>query len=165
MSLTDSELGYIASDLGAALLARGWKVACAESCTGGWIAKTLTDIPGSSAWFGWGLVTYANDSKVAFLDVPIAMLDVYGAVSEPVVRAMADGVKRRSGAELAVSVSGIAGPDGGSVKKPIGTVWFAWSGPAGIEAQVHRFEGDRESVRRASVARALQGLQMLLTDS
>ena len=165
MSLTDSELGYIASDLGAALLARGWKVACAESCTGGWIAKTLTDIPGSSAWFGWGLVTYANDSKLALLDVPIAMLDVYGAVSEPVVRAMADGVKRRSGAALAVSVSGIAGPDGGSVKKPIGTVWFAWSGPAGIEAQVHRFEGDRESVRRASVARALQGLQRLLTDS
>lgn len=165
MSLTDSELGCMAADLGAGLLARGWQVACAESCTGGWIAKILTDIPGSSAWFGWGLVTYANDSKLALLDVPAPVLDVYGAVSEPVVRAMADGVQRRSGAELAVSVSGIVGPDGGSEKKPVGTVWFAWSGPAGIKAQAHRFEGDRESVRRASVARALQGLQMLLADS
>lgn len=165
MSVTDSELERMAADLGAALLARGWHVACAESCTGGWIAKTLTDIPGSSAWFGWGLVAYANDAKLGLLDIPTAVLDTHGAVSEPVVRAMADGVKQRSGAELAVSVSGIVGPDGGSANKPVGTVWFAWSGPAGIQAQMHRFQGDRELVRRESVARALQGLQTLLTDS
>jgi nicotinamide-nucleotide amidase len=110
-------------------------------------------------------VTYANDAKLGLLDIPAALLDESGAVSEPVVRAMAEGVQRQSGAELAVAVSGIAGPDGGSVDKPVGTVWFAWCGPAGTRAEVHRFEGDREAVRRATVAQALQGLLTLLTAS
>jgi len=165
MVVTDSKLESIAGDLGAALLARGWQVACAESCTGGWIAKALTDIPGSSVWFGWGLVTYANDAKRGLLDVPAALLEEHGAVSEPVVRAMAEAVKRRSGADLAVAVSGVAGPDGGTAEKPVGTVFFAWSGPEGTQVAVHRFDGNRESVRRGSVERALQGLQTMLAES
>jgi len=162
MAVTDTELGSLAGELGAALKARGWHVACAESCTGGWIAKTLTDLPGSSAWFGWGYVTYANEAKVRALGVEMELLEEHGAVSEPVVRAMAEGIQRISGAEIAVAVSGVAGPGGGTKERPVGTVWFAWTGPAGTRAQVHRFDGDRDTIRHASVARALQGLLALL---
>lgn len=163
MTVADGELVHRATELGTALVARRWHVACAESCTGGWIAKALTDIPGSSAWFGWGFVAYDDQAKVKALDVEEDLLDEYGAVSEPVVRAMAEGVKRISGAELSVAVSGVAGPSGGTHDKPVGTVWFAWSGPAGTQAQVRRFSGDREAIRHDSVAHALHGLLALLT--
>ena len=162
MAVTDTELGSLASELGAALTARGWHVACAESCTGGWIAKTLTDLSGSSGWFGWGYVAYANEAKVGALGVELELLEEHGAVSEPVVRAMAEGVKRISGAEIAVAVSGIVGPDGGTKERPVGTVWFAWTGPSGTRAQVHRFEGERDTIRHDSVAWALQGLLAML---
>jgi len=162
MAATDGELENLARELGAALAARRWHVACAESCTGGWIAKTLTDIPGSSAWFGWGFVTYDNQAKVETLQVAERLLTEHGAVSEPVVRAMAEGVKRISSAQIAVAVSGVAGPAGGIEDKPVGTVWFAWSGPAGTSAELHRFRGDRETIRRDSVALAMHGLLSLL---
>ncbi len=162
MAATDSELLRLARELGTALEARRWRVACAESCTGGWIAKALTDIPGSSAWFGWGFVAYDNHAKVKMLQVAEHLLDEHGAVSEPVVRALAEGVRRASGAQLTVAVSGVAGPAGGTDDKPVGTVWFAWTGPAGTQTQVHRFAGDREAIRRDSVAQALHGLLALL---
>ena len=141
MTATDGELLRLARELGAALVARRWHVACAESCTGGWIAKALTDIPGSSAWFGWGFVAYDNQAKVTMLQVAEHLLDEYGAVSEPVVRALAEGAKRVSGAELSVAGSGVAGPAGGTDDKPVGTVWLAWAGPAGTHAQVHHSAG------------------------
>ncbi len=165
MTATDGELDRLARELGAALLARRWHVACAESCTGGWIAKALTDIPGSSAWFGWGLVAYDDQAKDKMLEVREDLLAEHGAVSEPVVRARAEGVQRLSGAELAVAVSGIAGPAGGTDDKPVGTVWFAWTGPAGTQTRVHRFAGDREAIRRDSVAEALHGLLALLASA
>ncbi len=162
MAATDSELLRLARELGAALEARRWRVACAESCTGGWIAKALTDIPGSSAWFGWGFVAYDDHAKVKMLQVAEHLLDAHGAVSEPVVRALAEGVRRASGAQLTVAVSGVAGPAGGTDEKPVGTVWFAWTGPDGTQTQDRRFAGDREAIRRDSVAQALHGLLALL---
>jgi nicotinamide-nucleotide amidase len=158
---TDRDLETLARRLGRALLARGWRVATAESCTGGWIAKALTDVPGSSQWFESGAVVYSNASKTDLLGVPPALLETHGAVSEPVVRAMADGARARFGVELAVAVSGIAGPDGGTADKPVGTVWFAWSAPRGMTAECVRLGGDREAVRRASVAHALERLLAL----
>ena len=158
MTPTDEELESLARTLGDALLGSRAKVACAESCTGGWISKVLTDVPGSSSWFGWGFVTYANEAKRGELDVPVESLSEHGAVSEPVVAAMAQKARERSGAEYAVAVSGIAGPDGGTEDKPVGTVWFAWGGPQTIRTERCRFDGNREFVRRQSVARALEGL-------
>ena len=158
MTGTDEELAALALRLGRALLVHGWRVATAESCTGGWIAKTLTDVPGSSQWFESGVVAYSNAAKSAELDVPAALVAEHGAVSEPVVRAMADGARRRLGVPLAVAVSGIAGPGGGTADKPVGTVWFAWSAPHTTSAERVLYGGDREAVRRQSVARALEGL-------
>lgn len=155
---TDAALAGLARRLGAALGARGWRVATAESCTGGWIAKAMTDVPGSSRWFETGFVTYANDAKSRELGIAAATLDAHGAVSEPVVAAMAEGARRRSGAEVAVAVSGIAGPDGGTAQKPVGTVWFAWAFPEGVRSECSVFAGDREAVRRHAVACALEGL-------
>jgi nicotinamide-nucleotide amidase len=153
-----AELEGLARELGAALAARDWQVATAESCTGGWIAKAITDIAGSSGWFGTGWVTYSNGAKTSLLGVPADLIEAEGAVSEAVVRAMADGARRRSLADLAVAVSGIAGPGGGTPAKPVGLVWFAWASPDGVDAESRRFPGDRESVRRESVAHALRGL-------
>ena len=144
-------------------MARGARVACVESCTGGWIAKTLTDVPGSSAWFGWGWVTYADDAKRQLVGVPAQTLEAHGAVSEPVAAAMARAGRRLSGAEFAVAVTGIAGPDGGTPGKPVGTVWFAWSGPV-TRTERRVFAGDREFIRRQTVAYALRGL-LKLTES
>lgn len=155
---TDSELESAARRLGAALAARGARVAVAESCTGGWVAKALTDVAGSSAWFERGFVTYSNDAKIDMLAVPAGLIAGHGAVSEPVARAMADGARRRSGAELAVAVSGIAGPDGGTLDKPVGTVCFAWADRDTVQSGQCHFAGDREAVRRLSVAHALEGL-------
>ncbi len=138
-------------------------VATAESCTGGWIAKSITDIPGSSAVFGYGVVSYSNGAKESILGVDNATLEEHGAVSEAVVLAMARGALERSGADLAVAVSGIAGPDGGSDDKPVGTVWFAWAIREGDNVQISAdrrvFGGDREAVRRQTVLHAIGGLQ------
>jgi nicotinamide-nucleotide amidase len=152
---SDTDLYALAESLSRALLARGATVATAESCTGGWIAKALTDVPGSSAWFGTGFVSYSNAAKDALLGVPAALLAEHGAVSEAVVRAMVEGCLARSGAAIAVAVSGIAGPDGGSPAKPVGSVWLAVGDTGHVSAVLHRFAGDREAVRRQTVAAAL----------
>ena len=144
------------------LTVAGKAVATAESCTGGWIAKSITDIPGSSAAFGYGVVSYSNGAKESMLGVGNATLEAHGAVSEPVVEEMARGVLRLSGADLAVAVSGVAGPDGGTDDKPVGTVWFAWAVRDGSDALIdtscEHFSGDRELVRELTVAHALQGV-------
>ena len=140
----------------------GKAVATAESCTGGWIAKSITDIPGSSAVFGYGVVSYSNGAKESILGVKNATLEEHGAVSEQVVKEMVDGVLHLSGADIAVAVSGIAGPDGGTDDKPVGTVWFAWAVRDGahalIDTSCEHFSGDRELVRELTVAHALQGV-------
>jgi len=145
------------------MIAAGGSVATAESCTGGWIAKALTDISGSSACFGYGIVSYSNEAKEAVLGVQQRTLAAHGAVSDAVVREMAEGVLHLSGADLSVAVSGIAGPDGGTPDKPVGTVWFAWSarGPRGMrtDSELQRFAGDRDSVRRQTVLHGLRGLR------
>jgi len=153
------ELQQLAEQLGDALLRRGWKVALAESCTGGWVAKCLTDIAGSSGWFDRGFVTYSNAAKREMLGVSGGMLDTAGAVSEQTVLAMAAGVLAHSEADLALAISGIAGPGGAVPGKPVGTVCFAWA-VKGSQLQVHtqHFSGDREAVRRQSVAYGLRGL-------
>lgn len=137
-------------------------VATAESCTGGWVAKSITDIPGSSAVFGYGIVSYSNGAKESILGVRNATIGEHGAVSESVVHEMAEGALRLSGADIAVAVSGIAGPDGGTEEKPVGTVWFAWAVRDGSNALVDTsceyFSGDRELVRELTVAHALQGV-------
>jgi nicotinamide-nucleotide amidase len=134
----------------------------AESCTGGWVAKALTDVPGSSAWFQSGFITYANTAKTSVLGVPEALLARHGAVSESVVRRMAQGALRAAGADLAVAVSGIAGPGGGTATKPVGLVWFAIARRAGRRARVHvfscRFAGDRDAIRRRAVASVLRAV-------
>ena len=158
MSPADHELEALAMKLGRALHVRGWRVAAAESCTGGWIAKALTDVPGSSQWFDGSVVSYSNAAKTQLLGVPADVLEANGAVSEPAVRAMAEGARNRFGAQLAVAVSGVAGPTGGSADKPVGTVWFAWATPVGATTQQRHFAGDREAVRRQTVALALERL-------
>jgi nicotinamide-nucleotide amidase len=154
----DQDLEALALRLGRALLVRRWRVATAESCTGGWIAKTLTDVAGSSQWFDGSVVSYSNDAKTNLLGVSQELLEQHGAVSEQVVRAMANGARERFRTELAVAVSGIAGPDGGTPDKPVGTVWFAWATPNGIGAARRVFTGGREGVRRQSVAFAIERL-------
>jgi len=146
------------------LIASGVTVVTAESCTGGWIAKSLTDVSGSSAVFGFGIVSYSNDAKRSLLDVDPDTLEAHGAVSDEVVREMASGALARSGADLAVAVSGIAGPDGGTQDKPVGTVWFAWADCASdaIDTKRHYLKGDRETIRSQAVVLALQGLREML---
>ena len=157
---TDSALFALARAVGAQLFAARWRLVTAESCTAGWIAKAITDVPGSSAWFDGGYVTYSNEAKGRDLGVPTALLAAHGAVSEPVVRAMAEGALRRTGVEVALATSGIAGPDGGVPGKPVGTVWFALAHRRGqaveITTRVKFFKGDRDAVRRKSVQFALQ---------
>lgn len=138
-------------------------VAVAESCTGGWVAKTLTDRPGSSAWFEYGFVTYSNRAKVELLGVAQSDIDTHGAVSEVVARAMAEGAASRAGAEFSIAVTGIAGPDGGSASKPVGTVWFGWHAVGmGTRTERMEFAGDRDTVRRQTVTRSLAGLLDML---
>lgn len=153
----------LADALVSELSAAGHALATAESCTGGWIAKAITDIPGSSAVFGYGVVSYANGAKESLLGVQNATLEAQGSVSEAVVSEMAQGVLRLSGADYAVAVSGVAGPDGGTEQKPVGTVWFGWAIRNGTsvscETQLEQFVGDRELVREATVAHALQGVR------
>ncbi|AOF87985.1 amidohydrolase, PncC family domain protein [Hydrogenophaga sp. RAC07] len=145
-------------ELARELKARGLMMATAESCTGGLIAGACTDVSGSSDWFERGFVTYSNAAKTELLKVPADLIRQHGAVSEPVARAMASGALAHSPAQLAVAVTGVAGPTGGSVDKPVGTVWFGWATPAGSFTEHQRFDGDRAAVRAATVRHALAGL-------
>ncbi len=156
--------------LGALLRRRGWRVTTAESCTGGGIASAITDIPGSSAWFEAGFVTYSNAAKQTLLGVPATLFSAEhspGAVSEETVTAMALGALHAATAQIAVATSGIAGPDGGSETKPVGTVWLAWAwqtGPAAeqVRATCFHFAGDRQAVRQRAIEVALEGLLDIL---
>jgi nicotinamide-nucleotide amidase len=141
------------------LVSGGLRLAAAESCTGGWVAKVCTDAAGSSRWFERGFVTYSNEAKEELLGVRADTLARLGAVSEATVREMAAGALRHSRADVALAISGIAGPGGGSADKPVGTVWFAWAWRDGrVAVRCERFGGDRDAVRRAAVATALGGL-------
>jgi nicotinamide-nucleotide amidase len=159
---SDDALRRLTSRLGRRLLESQRFVTTAESCTGGWIAKALTDIAGSSQWFAEGFVTYGNTAKMRTLGVAAGSLETAGAVSEAVVKQMAKGALERSGAAIAVAVSGIAGPGGAVPGKPVGTVWFCWAVLRGARVRVstasRRFRGDRDAVRRKTVRVALQGL-------
>lgn len=159
VNLCDVALNELATALAAELKAHGCRLATAESCTGGWIAKVCTDLAGSSGWFERGFVTYSDESKCDLLGVPAAMLERYGAVSEPVAEAMVEGALSRSQADRAVAVTGVAGPDGGSAEKPVGTVCFGWAGRGdAVVTETKLFAGDRETVRCQTVAHALEGL-------
>jgi nicotinamide-nucleotide amidase len=159
---TDRDLARLAARVGRHLLDTRRGVATAESCTGGWIAKSLTDIAGSSQWFVEGFVTYSNESKVLRLGVPRSVLRGEGAVSAAAVRAMAIGALKRTGAQLAVAVTGIAGPGGAVPGKPVGTVWLGWAERHGrairVAVQLKHFRGGRDAVRRKTVRAALEGL-------
>jgi len=158
MADTLSLLGVLA---GARLKERGLVLACAESCTGGWVAQTITAVAGSSEWFDRGFVTYSNAAKQDMLGVPEATLAQHGAVSEPTARAMAVGALAHSLADLTLSITGIAGPSGGTAQKLVGLVWFGWARGRGarvdqVRTESRIFEGDREAVRRQAVIHALQ---------
>lgn len=158
--VTDQELYGLAEDVGRSARAAGWRIVTAESCTAGWIAKALTDVPGSSAWVDSGYVTYSNTAKVRAVGVSERTLAEFGAVSEATVREMASGALRASGVEMAIAVSGVAGPDGGTAEKPVGTVWLALAtaeaqGRA-IVSEQRLFGGDRDQVRRQAVEHALR---------
>ena len=152
----------IIQNLADALLRRGWLMATAESCTGGLIAGACTDLPGSSAWFERGFVTYSNAAKTELLGVPAALIEAHGAVSEPVARAMAEGALAHAHVQASVAVTGVAGPSGGSADKPVGTVWFGWCVAGRTHSALRRFDGDRAAVRAQTVAHALQQLLALL---
>lgn len=159
MIISDQQLAGLAERLGERLCAKAWRLVTAESCTGGWVAKVVTDIAGSSRWFERGFVTYTNDAKQEQLGVPAQLLAAEGAVSAATVEAMARGALTHSRADLSCAVSGIAGPGGGSPTKPVGLVWFAWATRSGpVHAESCHFSGDRAAVRRQAVAHVLQGL-------
>ncbi len=164
MSLDDAGAAAdeLCTQLAQALLQHGWKLATAESCTGGLIAARCTAQSGSSAWFERGMVTYSNEAKCDLLGVPGALISAHGAVSEPVVRAMVAGAVTHSLAQVAVAVTGVAGPLGGSPDKPVGTVWFGWSVSGRVSTAVRQFPGDRAAVRSATVLHALSQLLLLL---
>jgi nicotinamide-nucleotide amidase len=164
MTPSDRDLEALALKLGRALHARAWRLGVAESCTGGWIAKVLTDVAGSSQWFEGGVVSYSNAAKTELLGVPGDVLAAHGAVSEETVRAMAEGARARFAADVAVAVSGVAGPGGGTADKPVGTVHFAWAASSGLTAARRIFAGSREAVRRQTVALALERLIELVSD-
>lgn len=157
-------ISHLAAQLGRQLQAAGAQVSTAESCTGGGIAEAITRIPGSSAWFEAGYVTYSNVQKSKQLDVPAELFGTVGAVSREVVEAMVRGAQARSGARYAVAVSGVAGPDGGSPDKPVGTVWLAWGDGERLHSMRKQFAGGREEVRRQTVEAALAGLSRLLAE-
>jgi nicotinamide-nucleotide amidase len=152
----------LCAQLAEALLARGWKLATAESCTGGMIAAACTDLAGSSNWFERGFVTYSNEAKSELLGVDPALIGQHGAVSEVVARAMAFGAVRHSLAQVSVAVTGVAGPSGGSPQKPVGTVWFGFQVDGLLNSETRRFAGDRGAVRAATVRHALERLLALV---
>ena len=158
----DEELRILAQALGDRLRQARDRLVTAESCTGGWIAKCVTDIAGSSDWFDCGMAAYSYEAKQALLGVRPQTLETHGAVSRETVIEMVSGALVNSGASIAVAVTGIAGPGGGSEDKPVGTVWIGWKRRGGYaRAEVFHFDGDRDAVRRQTVAKALQGLELL----
>ena len=156
--LSNAEIEQLAQQLGKVLLQRGATITLAESCTGGGIAQAITAVPGSSQWFEYGFVTYANQAKQQLLGVEDQALQHQGAVSQPVVEQMALGAINASGADYAIAVSGIAGPDGGTSEKPVGTVWICWVTPTKNHSQRFRFTGDRRSIREQAIKISLQEL-------
>ncbi len=183
----EAETARMVETLAAQLLARGWMLATAESCTGGLIAAACTDLAGSSTWFERGFVTYSNAAKAQMLGIDAALISQHGAVSELVARAMAQGALQHAHAQVALAVTGVAGPGGGSADKPVGTVWFAWALPAqtsgasapdagadlaggvsapaqapALQSEVMHFEGDRAAVRQATLHHSLRRLLELL---
>ena len=162
MDLDALDTPALVAHLAERLQAQGRMMATAESCTGGLIAAACTDLAGSSNWFERGFVTYSNAAKTELLGVDAGLIAAHGAVSEPVARAMAAGAVARSAAQVAVAVTGVAGPAGGSPDKPVGTVWFGWSVDGTVQAERRRFEGDRAAVRAATVHHALRVLAGLL---
>lgn len=166
-SLSNTELsapafvGLVADSM----LKNGWLLATAESCTGGMISAACTDLAGSSNWFERGFVTYSNEAKTDMLGVDAALIAAHGAVSEEVARAMAQGAIRHSRARVAVAVTGVAGPTGGSRAKPVGTVWFGFMVDGRLNSEMRRFDGDRAAVRAATLKHALQRLAQLLADA
>jgi len=162
---TDAEPAALARSAADEVQRQKLMLVTAESCTGGWIAKTLTDLPGSSAWFDAGVVTYSYEAKESLLGVNPRTLEHDGAVSEETALEMVSGALARFGAGVAVAVTGIAGPSGGTPEKPVGTVWIGWKRRGGYaHARLYQFAGDREAVRRQTVAAALAGLRKTLTE-
>ena len=161
--MTESDLQQLARELGEQLMARGMMMASAESCTGGWVAKVVTDLPGSSTWFDSAMVTYSNNAKRHWLGVDPVTLEAEGAVTHVVVKQMVLGLLDRCDARVGVSISGIAGPSGGSEDKPVGTVWMAWAKPGEVvETMRFQFDGDRNQVRMQAVFEALTGVRRML---
>jgi nicotinamide-nucleotide amidase len=154
----------LAQQVGVALKSHGMTLVTAESCTGGGVAQAVTMISGSSAWFDRGFVTYSNTAKEEMLGVAPHTLEKHGAVSEQTVREMVDGALQYSRAQVALSVSGVAGPTGGTPEKPVGMVWFAWGTNDTVQAECHHLPGDRDAVRAKSVQIALQGVLNLLNN-
>ncbi len=163
--MTDSDpITCLAAEAGRRLQAAGLQLATAESCTGGGIAEAITRIPGASAWFEAGFITYSSRHKTLQLGVAADLLTAKGAVSAPVVEAMAQGARQRAQADLAVAVSGLAGPGGGTADLPVGTVWLAWADDRRCISRCFLFEGDRDQVRRQAIEQALRGVLALLDD-
>ena len=161
--VSDEELHQLAAELGDKLIARGWMLATAESCTGGWVGQLLTSLPGSSQWYERGFITYANAAKIEMLGVPAEVIDEHGAVSEETASAMAAGALAHSHAQATLAISGIAGPGGGTPQKPVGLVCYGWALEDGtVMSSTCRLDGDREEIRSRAVAAAMRGLIELL---
>jgi nicotinamide-nucleotide amidase len=161
--VSDTELNQLAAELGEKLRARGWMLATAESCTGGWVGQVITAQPGSSHWYERGFITYANIAKQEMLGVSAETLETYGAVSEETASAMAAGALKHSHAQATLAISGIAGPGGGTPQKPVGLVCYGWALADGTRlSSTCRLDGDREEIRSRAVAAALRGLIDLL---
>jgi len=162
--MTENKIEKIIKELAPLLIEKKSVISTAESCTGGWIAKSITDIEGSSEWFDSSIVTYSNQAKVDLLGVQQSTLDAHGAVSQPVVKEMVLGLASRCNANIGVSVSGVAGPDGGTTDKPVGTVWMAWAkSGVFVESVRFKFEGNRNEIRLLSVYEAFKGIERLLS--
>lgn len=155
----------LAFQIGEKLKAKNWQLATAESCTGGLVGKCLTDIAGSSAWYDCGFITYSNQAKMRLLQVPESTLEAYGAVSEQTAQAMATGALKNSGAHITLSITGIAGPTGGSTEKPVGMVCFAWATQESLQSSTQYFQGNREQIREQAAHYALSGLVAHLKNS
>lgn len=158
MNTAPLSLDALVAEVARTLSSNGWMLATAESCTGGLVAASCTDLAGSSQWFDRAMVTYSNAAKVAMLGVPAELIQAHGAVSEPVARAMAEGVIAHSKAQLSLAITGIAGPTGASPGKPVGTVWFAWSSGRHTLSEKRVLPGDRQAVRQAATMHALTQL-------
>ncbi len=157
--VSDEELRQLAAEVGEKLIARGWMLATAESCTGGWVGQLLTSLPGSSHWYERGFITYANAAKIEMLGVPADLIETLGAVSEETAAAMAAGALKHSHAHASLAISGIAGPGGGTPHKPVGLVCYGWALADGsVMSSTCRLDGDREEIRSRAVAAALRGL-------